>query len=255
MIRILMHGCNGHMGRVIQELAAADPDVEICAGVDIVDDGKAPFPVFTDISACDAAADVCIDFSTAKAVDALLDYCIGRKLPVVVCTTGLSEEQLNRVEAAAEEIAVLRSANMSLGINVLMNLLKKAAKVLAGAGFDIEIEERHHRRKLDAPSGTAHALADSINEAMDGRYHYVFDRSQRREKRDDLEIGISALRGGTIVGRHEVLFAGPDEEVSFCHTAQSRAVFGKGAIEAAKFLAGQKSGRYDMADVVKKYDL
>ena len=255
MVRILMHGCNGHMGRVIQELAAEDPEVSIAAGVDIADNGNCPFPVYTDLSACDVETDVCIDFSTAKAVDALLDYCAERKLPVVVCTTGLSEEQIRHLEETAQKTAVLRSANMSLGINMLMSLIKKAARDLGSAGFDIEIEERHHRRKLDAPSGTALALADSINEAMDNRYHYVFDRSQRREKRDDLEIGISALRGGTIAGEHEIMFAGPDEVVSFCHTAHSRTVFGKGAIEAARYLAGRAPGKYDMSDVISMYDI
>lgn len=154
------------------------------------------------------------------------------------------------MEETSKNVAVLKSANMSLGINTLMKLLQDAAKVLATAGFDMEIVEKHHRLKLDAPSGTALALADSINEAMDNRYHYTYDRSQRREMRDDKEIGISAVRGGTIVGEHEVIFAGPDEVIEFKHTAYSKAVFGKGAVEAAKFLAGKPAGRYDMSDVI-----
>ena len=250
MVKIIMHGCNGHMGQVISNLAANDPDAEIVAGIDVSDQGKNSYPVFTDIKACQVEADAIIDFSSAKAVDSLLDYSAERGIPVVLCTTGLSEEQLARVEETAKKVAVLKSANMSLGINTLLKLLQDAAKVLAAAGFDMEIVERHHRLKVDAPSGTALALADSLNEAMDGRYHYVYDRSQKREKRDDKEIGISAVRGGTIVGEHEVIFAGPDEVIEFKHTAYSKAVFGKGAVEAAKFLAGKPAGRYDMSDVI-----
>ncbi len=250
MVRIIMHGCNGHMGQVISGLAAQDPDVEIVAGIDIADQGKNSYPVFTDINACQAEADAIIDFSSAKAVDALLEYSVKRQIPAVVCTTGLDEAQLGKLEEAASKVAVLKSANMSLGINTLLKLIKDAAKVLAPAGFDMEIVERHHKLKLDAPSGTALALADSLNEAMDQTYHYVYDRSQRREQRDIKEIGLSAVRGGTIVGEHEVIFAGPDEVIEFKHTAHSKAVFGKGAIEAAKFLAGKPAGRYDMSDVI-----
>lgn len=192
-----------------------------------------------------------IDFSNAGAVDALLDYCTEKKLPVVLCSTGLSKEQLDRVEESAKEVAVLKSANMSMGINLLLKLLKNAAKVLAPAGYDIEIVEKHHNQKLDAPSGTAIALADSINEAMEDAYAYTYDRSKERKKREKQEIGISAVRGGTIVGEHEVLFAGVDEVIEFKHTAYSRIVFAKGAIEAAKYLSGKPAGRYDMSDVIR----
>lgn len=250
MVRIIMHGCNGHMGQVISGLAEQDPEAEIVAGIDIADQGKNSYPVFTDMKECQVEADAIIDFSSAKAVDALLDYSAQRQIPVVVCTTGLSEEQLAKIEETSKKVAVLKSANMSLGINTLMKLIQDAARVLATAGFDMEIVERHHKLKLDAPSGTALALADSLNEAMDNQYHYVYDRSQRREQRDSKEIGISAVRGGTIVGEHEVIFAGPDEVIEFKHTAHSKAVFGKGAIEAAKFLAGKPAGRYDMSDVI-----
>lgn len=252
MVRIIMHGCNGHMGQVISGLAAQDPEVEIVAGIDIADQGKNSYPVFTDINACQIEADAIIDFSSAKAVDALFDYSARRQIPVVVCTTGLNEAQMAKLEETASKVAVLKSANMSLGINTLMKLIQDAAKVLATAGFDMEIVERHHKLKLDAPSGTALALADSLNEAMDHAYHYVYDRSQRREQRDSKEIGLSAVRGGTIVGEHEVIFAGPDEVIEFKHTAHSKAVFGKGAIEAAKFLAGKPAGRYDMSNVINK---
>lgn len=250
MVRVIMNGCNGHMGRVISELAAQDTEIEIVAGVDIADTGIHAYPVFTDIAECDVEADVLIDFSSAKAVDGVLDYCSERKLPLVLCTTGLSEEQLAKVQETAKTTAVLRSANMSLGINTLLKLLQDAAKVLATAGFDMEIVERHHNLKVDAPSGTALALADSLNEAMNHEYHYVYDRSQKREKRDSKEIGISAVRGGTIVGDHEIIFAGPDEVIEFKHTAYSKTVFAKGAVEAARFLKGKPAGLYNMSHVI-----
>lgn len=250
MVKIIMHGCNGHMGQVISGIVEKDPDAEIVAGIDIADQGKNSYPVFTDIDACQVEADAIIDFSSAKATDKLLEYSAARQIPVVLCSTGLSEEQLAKVEETSKKVAVLKSANMSLGINTLLKLVQDAAKVLATAGFDMEIVEKHHRLKVDAPSGTALALADSINEAMGNKYHYVYDRSQKREKRDDKEIGISAVRGGTIVGEHEIIFAGQDEVIEFKHTAYSKAIFGKGAVEAAKFLAGKPAGRYDMSDVI-----
>ena len=250
MVKIIMHGCNGHMGQVISEIVEKDPNAQIVAGIDIADQGKNSYPVFTDIDACQVEADAIIDFSSAKPTDKLLEYSAARQIPVVLCSTGLSEEQLAKVEETSKKVAVLKSANMSLGINTLLKLVQDAAKVLATAGFDMEIVEKHHRLKVDAPSGTALALADSINEAMDNKYHYVYDRSQKREKRDDKEIGISAVRGGTIVGEHEIIFAGQDEVIEFKHTAYSKAIFGKGAVEAAKFLAGKPAGRYDMSDVI-----
>ena len=250
MTRVIMHGCNGRMGQMISGLCTADPEIEIVAGVDTYTEQKNDYPVFASIDQCDVAADAIIDFSNASAVDGLLDYCEAKQIPVVLCSTGLSEEQLAKVDEASKKVAVLKSANMSLGINTLMSLLKQAVKVLAPAGFDVEIVEKHHNQKLDAPSGTALALADSINEAMDNRYEYVYDRSDRRAKRDAKELGISAVRGGTIVGEHEVIFAGTDEVIEFKHTAYSRAVFGKGAIQAAKFLHGKAAGYYDMSDVI-----
>lgn len=250
MVRLIVHGCNGRMGQMISGIAASDPEVEIAAGVDTRDDGHNPYPVFGCLGDCSVEADCLIDFSTASAVDGVLDYCMEKGLPCVLCTTGLSPEQITRVKEAADRVAVLRSANMSLGINLLLKLLKEAAAVLANAGFDVEIVEKHHRRKLDAPSGTAIALADSINDALGNEYEYVYDRSGRRQERPEKEIGISALRGGTIVGEHDVIFAGEDEVITFSHTANSRAVFGKGAVEAAKFLAGKGAGLYDMSDVI-----
>ena len=245
-----MHGCNGHMGQMISGLVKEDPEAEIVAGIDICDNRQNDYPVFTDIRACPVEADAVIDFASPKAEEALLDYCVERKLPVVVCTTGLSEEQIQKVKDTSEKVAVLRSANMSLGVNTLLKLLKEAAKVFAPAGFDMEIVEKHHKYKVDAPSGTALAMADSLNEALDNAYVYKYDRSQERKARDAKEIGISAVRGGNIVGEHDVIFAGTDEVVTFSHTAYSKAVFGKGAIQAAKFLAGKAPGLYDMSDVI-----
>ena len=249
MIKIIMHGCNGRMGQMITGLAAADSDVEIVAGVDAFDDGHNKYPVYKSIAECDIEADCVIDFSTASAVDELLVKCAERKMPCVLCTTGLSDKQLELVKETSQKTAILKSANMSMGINLMLKLLKEAADVLAPAGFDIEIVEKHHNQKLDAPSGTALALADAVNEELG--YDYVYDRSGRREKRPKKEIGISAVRGGTIVGDHDVIFAGSDEVITFSHTAYSRGVFGKGAIQAAKFLAGNPAGMYDMSDVIE----
>ncbi len=250
MIKIIMNGCNGKMGQVISGIVAADAEVEIAAGIDARDDGHNTYPVFTDINQCDVEADCLIDFSVASAVDGVLDYCIAHKLPCVLCTTGLSEKQLEAVDAASEKIAILKSANMSLGINTLFKILKDAARVLAPAGFDIEIVEKHHNLKADAPSGTALALADAVNDELNHEYEYVYDRSARRGARPDKEIGISAVRGGTIVGDHDVIFAGNDEVITFSHRAYSKAVFGNGAVQAAKFLSGRPAGKYDMSDVI-----
>lgn len=250
MIKAIMHGCNGKMGQTIAGLIAADEEIGLAAGVDTYSGIKNSFPVFKSIEECDVEADVVIDFSNAKAVDGLLDWCVEKKMPCVLCTTGLSEEQLKKVKEASGKTAILKSANMSLGINMLLKLLKEAAGILAPAGFDMEIVEKHHNQKLDAPSGTALALADSINEEFGNSYEYVYDRSTRREKRKKKEIGILAVRGGTIVGDHDVIFAGADEVITFSHTAYSKAVFGKGAVQAAKFLAGKPAGMYDMSDVI-----
>ncbi len=250
MVKMIMHGCNGKMGQVISEICKGDGEIEIVAGVDPYQGKENPYPVFANIGECDVEADVVVDFAAAPAVDGLLDYCEAKKVPVVLCTTGLSDAQLARVEEVSSRVAVLKSANMSLGINMLLDLLQKAAKVLAPAGFDMEIVEKHHNQKVDAPSGTALALADAINGALDGEYSYKYDRTQERKKRDCHEIGIQAVRGGSIVGEHEVIFAGTDEVIEIKHTAYSKAIFGKGAVEAAKFLAGKPAGRYGMPDVI-----
>lgn len=249
MVRLILSGCNGKMGRVITACVAERCDCKIVAGFDINTESHAGYPVYANPANCMMEADVIIDFSHPSALDGVLTFAKDHRLPVVIATTGLSDEQIQKVRAAAGDVAVFFSGNMSLGINLLMELARKAAAVLGG-DFDVEIIEKHHNQKLDAPSGTALALADSINEASDGAYHYVYDRSQERKKRDSREIGISAVRGGTIVGDHDVIFAGTDEVITFEHRAYSRAVFGKGAIQAAKFLAGKPAGRYDMSDVI-----
>ena len=250
MVRIIMSGCNGYMGRVVTEIAAADEETEIVAGFDLEDKGDKTYPVFTSIDDCDVEADVIIDFSSPKALDGILRYCTSKKVPAIFCTTGYSEEQMEQIRKASGQVAVMKSANMSLGINMLLKLLKEAAKLLAPAGFDMEIVEKHHNLKVDAPSGTALALADSLNEALGQKYDYKYDRSQERKRRDKYEIGISAVRGGNIVGEHEVIFAGLDEVVEFKHTAYSKSVFAKGAVQAAKYMAGKPAGFYDMGDVV-----
>ncbi|MCM1327653.1 MAG: 4-hydroxy-tetrahydrodipicolinate reductase [Bacteroidales bacterium] len=253
MIKIIMHGCNGKMGQVISRMIAEDTDMQMAAGIDARDDGHNPYPVFTSIDDCNIEADCLIDFSAAAAVDKMLDYCVAHKLPCVLCTTGLTQEQIGKVKEASKKVAILKSANMSLGINMFLKLLKEASGILVPAGFDIEIVEKHHNQKVDAPSGTALALADSINEGFGGEYEYVYDRSARREKRPQKEIGISAVRGGTIVGDHDIIFAGEDEVITFSHTAYSKAVFAKGAVQAAKFLAGRGAGFYNMSDVVESH--
>lgn len=250
MTKVIMHGCNGKMGQVITNLCKEDPEIEIVAGIDVSDHIQNEYPVFKNIDDCNVEADVIIDFAAAVAVDALIDYSVRTQIPVVLCTTGLSAEQNEAVIEASKKVAVLKSANMSLGINLLLDLLQKAAKVLAPAGYDMEIVEKHHNQKVDAPSGTALALADSLNEALDNAYEYKYDRTQERKKREKMEIGIQAVRGGNIVGEHEVIFAGTDEVITFEHTAYSKGVFGKGAMEAAKFLKGKPAGLYDMQNVI-----
>lgn len=251
MIKLMMHGCNGKMGQVISDLVREDKQVEIVAGIDGFMQKENTYPVFSTIGECNIEVDAIIDFSAVGAIDDLLAYCKNKKIPCVLCTTGLSKEQLVLVEEAAKEVAILKSANMSLGINLLLKMLKEATSVLVPADFDIEIVEKHHNKKVDAPSGTALALADSIQEELNNEYKYVYDRSPVRVPREKKEIGLSAVRGGTIVGEHDVIFAGADEVITFSHTAYSKVVFAKGAIEAAKFIAGKSAGLYNMEDVIQ----
>jgi dihydrodipicolinate reductase len=251
MVKVILNGANGAMGKVVADLISADPDMEVVVGVDSRADMDAAFPIMDSINKVNVAADVVIDFSSVEAADTLLDIIEQKKIPAVICTTGLSEAQIDRINELSSVSPILRSANMSLGINILSKVLAEVAPTLKKAGFDIEIVEAHHRRKLDAPSGTALLLADSINSSMDEKLDYTYDRSDRHEKRREDEIGISSVRGGTIVGDHDVIFAGEDEVISFNHRAYSRKIFANGAIAAAKFLMGKSNGLYDMSDVIK----
>ena len=251
MTRIIMSGCNGHMGQTISGIVEKNPDAEIVAGIDKITEEKNGYPVFSSIDECDIKADVVIDFSAPVALDSLLKYGTQKKIPLVLCTTGYDEVALKKIEEASKEVAILRSANMSLGINILSKVLKDVSGQFKDAGFDIEIVEKHHRLKKDAPSGTAILLADSVNASLDEKCEYVYDRSSRSEKRPDAEIGISAVRGGTIPGDHDVIFAGDDEVITFSHRAYSKAVFAKGAVQAALFLNDKEAGMYDMSDVIE----
>lgn len=250
MIRVIIVGCNGKMGKVLDEVISAELTMEIIAGVDMEDKGFYSYPVFPSVADCPMDADVVIDFSVSKITDKVLDDCVAKKIPLVLCTTGLSDMQMAHIDVASKDIPIVQSYNMSLGINTLIKLLQTAAPILAEAGFDIEIIEKHHNQKVDAPSGTAILLADRINDAMEQQYYYKYDRTLQRQKRDKKEIGISAVRGGTIVGEHEVIFAGTDEVVSLTHEAHSKAVFAKGAVQAVRFLIQQNPGRYTMSDVI-----
>ena len=249
MVEVILHGCNGRMGQMLSELISKDEEMKVVAGIEPSGEAKNDYPVYKSFDELKETADVIIDFSTASAIDGLLDYCEKTHTPLVLCSTGLSEAQLGRVERLAKVSAVLVSANMSLGINVLLKLLKNVTKTLYGNGFDIEIVEKHHNQKLDAPSGTALALADVMKDELDD-ISYNLDRSKVSKKRERNEIGISAVRGGTIVGEHEVIFAGTDEVIEIKHTAYSRAIFAKGAMSAAKFLSGKSAGKYSMSDVI-----
>ncbi len=249
MTKIILNGCNGKMGQVITRLAAEDTECEIAAGFDINDTVENTYPVYTNPMDFTGEADVVIDFSHPSSLTGILNFCKARKLPVIICTTGLSAEQKAEFTEASEEIPVFFSANMSLGINLLIALAKKATKLLEG-NFDIEIVERHHNQKIDAPSGTALAIADAIDETLSYPAEYVYDRHSVRRKRKKTEIGLHAVRGGTIVGDHDIIFAGNDEVIELKHSAHSKEVFAVGAIKAAKFITGKPAGMYSMSDLM-----
>ena len=251
MINILLSGCCGYMGCVVSSIVEADPDVSIVAGVDIAPlHHQTGYPVFSTLSEFTGQADVVLDFSSPSALQGLLDFSLSQKIPLILCATGYSDDQLTAISAASELVPVFRSGNMSLGINLLVDLISRACSVLGGA-FDVEIIERHHRRKVDAPSGTALMLANAASSALPFDANLVFERNSSRKPRSDNEIGISALRGGTIVGVHEVVFAGLDEVIELKHSAASRDVFAVGALRAAKFMVGALSpGLYNMTDVL-----
>lgn len=252
MTRIILNGCNGKMGQVISRLAADSEYCEIVAGLDINDCLPNLYPVFTKPQDCNVAADVIIDFSHPSALDGLLDYAKERRLPIVVATTGLSSEQRAALVEVSKQTAVFFSANMSLGVNLLIALAKKAASVL-GDSFDIEIIEQHHNQKLDAPSGTALAIADGIAETLDRTSEYVYDRHSVRRKRGKNEIGLHAVRGGTIVGKHNVMFAGNDEIIELSHEASSKEVFAVGSLKAAVFMNGKTEGYYSMNELIGEF--
>ena len=250
MIKIFLSGCGGAMGHMVAKLISEKEDVVVAAGVDKFPPKDADFPVFGSYEECDVSCDTIIDFSHPSTLTPLLEYAISNNLPAVLCTTGLSEGQSKEIAAASEKIAIFKSANMSLGVNLMTGLLKQAAEFLKG--FDIEIIEKHHNKKADAPSGTALMLADSINETLEYEKEYNYGRRGTDARRQKNEIGIHAVRGGTIVGEHQVHFIGPDEIIEIRHTALSKAVFAEGAIHAAEFLTGKPAGMYDMQDMLNE---
>ena len=249
MTKVILSGCNGKMGQVISRLVETDESVSIVCGLDINTAEKNGYPVVDNLSKFEGKADVIIDFSHPDTLDKLLPYCESTGTALVMATTGLSEGQIERLGKLSEKVAVFRSANMSIGINLLMSLVKKAAQTLEG-DFDIEIVEKHHNQKIDAPSGTALMIADGISEALTTKPGYVYDRHAVRKKRSADEIGIHAVRGGTIVGEHEVIFAGNDEIIEIKHTAMSKEIFAVGSIRAAKFISGKNPGMYSMQDMM-----
>ena len=249
MKKIILCGANGKMGHVIRNIVAADKDCEIVAGID-KNTEAADFPVYSDFNSIKEEADVIIDFSNPALLNSLLEYSAAKKIPVVIATTGFDDDQKKQIENAATENGVFFTYNMSLGINLLATLAKKAVDVL-GNDFDIEIIEKHHNQKIDAPSGTALMLADAICEEIDKPMKYEYDRHSKREKRSKNEIGMHAVRGGTIVGEHEIIFAGRDEIIPLSHSARSKEIFAVGAVNAAKYMVGKGAGLYTMKDLIK----
>jgi len=250
MINIALFGCNGKMGQVISNLLANDEDAKISFGFDINTEKKNSYPVYDDINKIKEDADVVIDFSHPALLPSILEYCKAKKKGAVIATTGLSEEQIAEIEELSKEVPVFRSANMSLGINLLISLVKKAAAILEDK-FDIEIIEKHHNQKIDAPSGTALMIADEIAETLKNTPQYVYDRHSVRKKRAKNEIGLHAIRGGTIVGEHDVIFAGNDEIIEVNHKAMSKEIFAVGSIKAAKYIADKKCGMYSMTELIE----
>ena len=252
MIKIAITGACGRMGRVIAGLCAERDDCEIVAGVDKVGEKYEKFPIYKGLFDMPEKPDVIIDFSHASVLPDLLSYCKMNNVPAVIATTGYTDEERVQITAASEQIPIFFTFNMSLGINLLAELAKKAAQILGDRNFDIEIVEKHHNQKKDAPSGTAIILAEAINEEIGNRDHYVYDRHSVRKPRDKNEIGMHSVRGGTIVGEHEIIFAGHDEVITLSHSAQSREVFAVGAVNAAVFLSGKPAGLYAMSDLIKE---
>lgn len=249
MLKIILSGCLGHMGQVITKLVDEQENTVIVAGVDLQASPNVPYPIYNNFQDIQESADVIIDFSHPSVLDDLLAYSQEKQIPAVIATTGLSCCQVEQIHKASQTVALFYSGNMSLGINLLAALVKKAAQIL-GDRADIEIVEAHHNQKIDAPSGTANMLLDAAMEGLDQEMIPVYDRHSRRQKRDKNEIGMHSIRGGTIVGEHQVIFAGKDEVVTLSHSAHSKEVFAVGAVKAAIFLANKPPRLYDMADVV-----
>lgn len=250
MIKVLLCGSNGKMGEVLTSLIIDDSNMTVIAGIDKHGNSKHAYPVFSSFDECNIKADVIIDFSHHSMVSDLIDYCVYSKTPAVICTTGLDETIVKKIGDASKEVALFRSGNMSLGVNLIMDLARKAARILKD-DFDIEIIEKHHKRKVDAPSGTAYMIAQSINDELENTKEFTFGRYGRSTKRQESEIGIHAIRGGTIVGEHTVIYAGPDEIIEIKHSATSRKVFAAGAVKAAKFLVTKENGLFNMDDILK----
>lgn len=249
-MRIILQGCNGKMGKAVTELAMKK-EIKIVAGIDRVLGEQCKYPVYESLEVCPIEGDVVVDFSSANGTEKLVENCVARRIPLVLCTTGLTSQQFDKVRSASEKIPILYSANMSLGVNLLGEILEEVVIKLLPRGFDVEILEKHHRKKKDAPSGTALFFANSMNESLEYKYIYIYNRNNSQKRREKNEIGIASIRGGTITGEHEIIFAGEDEVVTFSHTAYSRHVFAKGALEAAEFLVGEPPGFYCMKDVMK----
>ncbi len=250
MTKIILCGCLGHMGKVITDIVDNSDDLEIVAGVDMSVSNLEKFPVYNKIDTISEPADVIVDFSHPSLLNDILNFSENRNIPAVLCTTGYTDKQVAEVEKSSKVSPLFYSRNMSLGINLLVELSKKASLIL-GNNFDIEIIEKHHNKKIDAPSGTALMIADAIKDVRSDLDNYMYDRHSQRVKRSENEIGIHAVRGGTIVGEHEVIFAGRHEIISISHSAQSKELFANGAMSAAKFMIGKKSGLYDMSDMLK----
>lgn len=249
MTKVLLVGACGKMGKAVTDCISNDPEIEIICGID-KSEGLADFPIYPNFNNINHIPDVIIDFSHISLLNPILNFAQEHNVPTVLATTGYSEEQIADIHKAAENIPIFFTFNMSLGVNLLCSLAKKAASIL-GDAFDIEIVEKHHNQKIDAPSGTAIMLANAINEVFDDSKHYEYDRHSKRAKRQKKEIGIHSVRGGTIVGEHDVIFAGHDEVITLSHSAGSKEVFAVGAVKAAKFLKDKSSGIYNMSDVVK----
>ncbi len=239
------------MGHVVASSAENNDNCGIVCGVDAFGENNYSFPTYKDFSDIKESADVVVDFSNPACLDSMLNYCLKNSTPVIICTTGYSDEQIKKIKSASEKIPVFYSGNMSLGVNLLIELAKQATKVL-GNDFDIEIVEKHHNQKVDAPSGTAIMIADGISEELEKEPQYVYDRHAYRRKRSKDEIGIHSIRGGTIVGEHDVIFAGHDEVVTLSHQSQSKELFATGAINAAIFIVGKPSGMYNMSQMLSE---